>query len=73
MDLDWYQFLGSGTNDLITGLASVIYGGTLNLAIDSIETNSVFKLFSANSYSGAFDAINPHSLPSPASPGTPAV
>jgi autotransporter-associated beta strand protein len=59
MDLDWYQFLGSGTNDLITGLASVIYGGTLNLAIDSIETNSIFKLFSANSYNGAFDSINP--------------
>lgn len=59
MDLDWYQFLGFGTNDLITGLASVTYGGTLNLNIDSIETNSVFKLFSANSYSGAFDAINP--------------
>jgi autotransporter-associated beta strand protein len=59
MDLDWYQFLAAGTNDLITGLASVTYGGTLNLNIDSIETNSVFKLFSANSYSGAFDAINP--------------
>jgi autotransporter-associated beta strand protein len=59
MDLDYYQFLGSGTNDLINGLASVTYGGTLNLVITSIETNSVFKLFSANSYSGAFDAINP--------------
>jgi fibronectin-binding autotransporter adhesin len=59
MDLDWYQFLGSGTNDFIAGVASVTYGGTLNLNIDSIETNSVFKLFSANSYSGAFDALNP--------------
>jgi autotransporter-associated beta strand repeat len=59
MDLDYYQFLGSSTNDLIAGLASVTYGGTLNLNIDSIETNSVFKLFSANSYTGAFDAINP--------------
>jgi autotransporter-associated beta strand protein len=59
MDLDYYQFLGSGTNDFITGLASVTYGGTLTLVIDSIETNSVFKLFSANSYSGAFDAIIP--------------
>jgi autotransporter-associated beta strand protein len=62
MDLDYYQFAGSGTNDMITGLTSVTYGGTLNLLIGSIETNSVFKLFSANSYSGAFDAINP-SLP----------
>jgi autotransporter-associated beta strand protein len=59
MDLDYDQFLASGTNDLITGLASVTYGGTLNLNIISIETNSVFKLFSANSYNGAFDAINP--------------
>jgi autotransporter-associated beta strand protein len=59
MDLDYYQFLAQGTNDLITGLNSVTYGGTLNLLITSIETNSVFKLFSANSYSGAFDAINP--------------
>jgi autotransporter-associated beta strand protein len=65
MDLDYYQFLGAGTNDLITGLASVTYGGTLNLVITSIETNSVFKLFSANSYSGAFDAINPPSPPLP--------
>jgi autotransporter-associated beta strand protein len=59
MDLDYYQFLAQGTNDLISGLASVTYGGTLNLLITSIETNSVFKLFSANSYSGAFEAINP--------------
>jgi fibronectin-binding autotransporter adhesin len=59
MDLDHYQFAGALTNDVIQGMASVTYGGTLNLSVTSIETNSVFKLFSAGSYNGAFESISP--------------
>jgi hypothetical protein len=44
---------------VILGLSNVTYGGTLNLNVTSIETNSVFKLFSAGSYSGAFGSIVP--------------
>ena len=65
MDLDHYQFFGGLTNDVIQGLASVTYGGTLNLNISSIETNSVFKLFSAGSYSGSFSSIVPATPPPP--------
>jgi autotransporter-associated beta strand protein len=63
MDLDYDQALGGGTNDLIQGLASVTYGGTLSLNITTIETNSIFKLFSAAVYSGAFDTITPATPP----------
>jgi hypothetical protein len=59
MDLDYDQVLGGRTNDVIQGLASVTYGGTLNLNITTIETNSVFKLFNGAAYQGAFDAISP--------------
>ena len=68
MDLDYDLALGGGTNDVVTGLASVTYGGTLNLNITSIETNSIFKLFNAAAYHGAFDAISP-ALPPVAVPG----
>jgi hypothetical protein len=63
MDLDHYQFFGGLTNDVIQGLASVTYGGTLNLNVLSVETNSVFKLFSAGSYSGSFSSIVPATPP----------
>jgi fibronectin-binding autotransporter adhesin len=63
MDLDYHQFNGALTNDVITGLAHVTYGGTLNLSVTSIETNSVFKLFNAGSYSGSFDNIQPPTPP----------
>lgn len=63
MDLDHGQILGGRTNDVIEGLASVSYGGTLTLTVTSIETNSVFKLFNAGSYSGGFEAINPATPP----------
>jgi fibronectin-binding autotransporter adhesin len=59
MDVDHYQYYGGLTNDVIKGLASVTYGGTLNLNVLSVETNSVFKLFSAGSYAGAFASISP--------------
>jgi autotransporter-associated beta strand protein len=49
----------SATNDVITGLTSVTYGGTLNLNVLSIDVTSSFKLFNAASYHGAFDLITP--------------
>jgi hypothetical protein len=58
MDVDPY----SGTNDSVRGLASVTYGGTLDLShyqTSGFTLTSTFKLFYANSYSGSFAAINP--------------
>jgi autotransporter-associated beta strand protein len=57
MDLDPYYM----TNDMVTGLASVTYGGTLDLSrYNSAATaGQAFKLFSARAYSGAFETINP--------------
>lgn len=55
MDVDH----SSATNDVIEGLASVTYGGTLSLNPYSVDLTSRFKLFSATSYSGAFDLITP--------------
>jgi autotransporter-associated beta strand protein len=51
----------SGTNDVIDGLASVTYGGTLSLSLLSIDLTASFKLFNAGSYHGAFDTITPAS------------
>lgn len=51
----------SATNDVIEGLASVTYGGTLNLSLLSVDLTSSFKLFSAAAYGGAFDTITPAS------------
>lgn len=51
----------AGTNDLVHGLTSVSYGGTLtvtNLA-GELTAGDAFKLFSAASYSGAFAEIFP--------------
>ena len=51
------------TSDQVRGLTSVTYGGTLiasNIA-GTINTSNAFKLFSANSYNGAFAAISPTS------------
>jgi hypothetical protein len=58
MDLDPF----SPTNDAITGLASVTYGGTLDLShgtTSGFTLTNTFKLFYAHSYSGSFSAINP--------------
>ncbi|PYJ03616.1 MAG: hypothetical protein DME25_11775, partial [Verrucomicrobia bacterium] len=56
----------SGTNDSVRGLTSVTYGGTLTLSnlSGTITASNAFKLFSANTYIGAFAAL------SPASPGS---
>ena len=55
----------TGTNDLVRGLTSVSYGGTLTLSnlAGTITASNTFKLFSANSYNGVFATL------SPASPG----
>jgi autotransporter-associated beta strand protein len=52
---------GNGTRDLVTGLASVTYGGTLEISnlSGTLAAGDAFKLFSATSYSGAFAAISP--------------
>jgi fibronectin-binding autotransporter adhesin len=51
----------TGTNDLVRGLTSVTYGGTLTLSnlAGTITASNAFKLFSANSYSGAFSPLSP--------------
>ena len=51
----------TGTNDVIIGLTTVTYGGTLavtNLS-GTLTTNDSFKLFSATAYTGAFASITP--------------
>jgi len=51
----------TATNDLITGVTTVTYGGTLkvnNLA-GTLTTSDSFKLFSAGTYTGAFASITP--------------
>jgi len=54
------------TNDVVRGLASVTYGGTLVLSnlSGSIGPSNAFKLFNANSYQGAFAALTP-AIPGP--------
>jgi len=48
------------TNDSIHGMASVTYGGTLNLNITgSLALNDSFKLFDAAAYYGTFYSIVP--------------
>jgi autotransporter-associated beta strand protein len=55
--------VAAGTNDLVRGLTSVTYGGTLTLSnlSGTITASNAFKLFSANSYSGVFAALTPAS------------
>ncbi|HKS37158.1 MAG TPA: autotransporter-associated beta strand repeat-containing protein, partial [Verrucomicrobiae bacterium] len=59
MELD----ASAGTNDLVRGLTSVTYGGTLSLSYvaGTVAASNAFKLFSANSYSGVFAALTPAS------------
>src|SRR6185436_13165667 len=51
----------TATNDLVRGLTTVTYGGTLTLSnlAGVITASNTFKLFSANSYFGAFTALSP--------------
>jgi fibronectin-binding autotransporter adhesin len=51
------------TNDIVRGLTTVTYGGTLNLLnlAGVITASNAFKLFSANTYRGAFAALTPAS------------
>jgi len=56
----------ANTNDLVRGLTTVTYGGTLTLSNlgGTIAASNIFKLFGANSYSGAFAALAP-AIPGP--------
>ncbi|MGD0260908.1 MAG: DNRLRE domain-containing protein [Verrucomicrobiota bacterium] len=58
--------LGSGTNDVLNGAASIAYGGTLALAFPpgSLAAGDSFKLFNAAGYIGSFNNIQP-SAPGP--------
>jgi autotransporter-associated beta strand protein len=53
----------NGTNDVLkSGLATITYGGTLNLtnlSASPLTNGSSFKLFSALGYSGSFATITP--------------
>lgn len=51
----------TGTNDLVRGLTSVTYGGTLVVEVLSgtLAANDSFKIFDATTYSGAFTNIVP--------------
>jgi fibronectin-binding autotransporter adhesin len=53
--------LAAGTNDVINGAASIIYGGTLSLSFTpgSLTAGTSYKLFSATTYSGSFASITP--------------
>jgi fibronectin-binding autotransporter adhesin len=52
----------AGTSDLVRGLSTVAYGGSLVLSniAGTITALNVFKLFSAGSYNGAFTSITRH-------------
>ena len=48
------------TNDTITGLTTIAYGGTLQLAVGApLAAGDSFKLFYAGSYAGAFTNLVP--------------
>jgi autotransporter-associated beta strand protein len=51
----------AATNDRITGVNTLAYGGTLevNNLSGTLTTNDSFQLFSAANYTGAFAAISP--------------
>ena len=54
------------TNDLVRGLTTVTYGGTLTLSnlAGTITASNAFKLFSANTYRGVFASLTP-AIPGP--------
>jgi autotransporter-associated beta strand protein len=52
--------------DLIRGLTTVTYGGTLQIVLNgALSANAVFKLFDATTYAGSFDSFDLPALPSP--------
>jgi hypothetical protein len=53
----------AGTNDLVRGIGTVNFGGTLSLSNlgGPVSSTSAFRLFSANTYRGAFTALVPAS------------
>jgi autotransporter-associated beta strand protein len=58
---------GSGTNDAVQTVGTIVYGGTLNLANvggRALADGFSFQIFNASSYAGSFASITP------ATPGT---
>ena len=50
------------TNDVVRGLTTITYGGALVLSnLTGITASNSFKLFSAETYRGAFATLNPAS------------
>lgn len=48
----------NGVNDLVQGVTTVTYGGTLVLTnLSAVAMNDTFKIFQAGSYTGSFSAI----------------
>jgi autotransporter-associated beta strand protein len=49
-----------GTNDLVQGISTLTYGGTLTVSNlnGTLAVSNAFKLFDATNYSGSFDTIN---------------
>jgi fibronectin-binding autotransporter adhesin len=54
------------TNDVVRGLTTVTYGGTLDLPnlSGTVTASNAFKLFNANIYRGVFSALTP-AIPGP--------
>lgn len=54
---------GNGTNNLVSGITSLVNGGTLNLtnstSLPTFAGGEIFSLFSAGSYSGTFGTLLP--------------
>ncbi|HEY4416901.1 MAG TPA: autotransporter-associated beta strand repeat-containing protein [Verrucomicrobiae bacterium] len=57
---------GLAVQDLLQGVSTLTYGGTLNVTnlSGTLALNDSFKLFDAASYQGGFTAVNP-SIPGP--------
>ena len=55
-----------GGCDLIRGLTTVTYGGTLRIVLNGdLSANAVFKLFDATTYAGSFDSFDLPALTPP--------
>jgi hypothetical protein len=51
----------AASNDKITGVTTLVYGGTLSLTnlAGTLTTNDSFKIFTAANYQGGFDTVTP--------------
>lgn len=61
-EMDLTRDNGSPESDLVTGVTTLTYGGSLvltNAGTTPLQLNDVFQLFSANTYNGTFTTITP--------------